>query len=373
MQSKHIFFWIIVPIFALLFSPTIVHAVNPDFSILCQDKGTCKQLGTQNLPIFTEQNIVPGQSFSRTLKVKNDNKLHSCQLHLRLSETADTAENELAEKLLVQVFHDKALLLGTPVAGPASLTIEQLQTETFARYFWSLPPKVSEQFDLTITFDPQAGNKYQGTNAVTDIAIAITCLQEDEFSPISETGVVLPNPNQEIVEVPLEGCKVEISQTQPKLTVTSFDTNRGAVSLSWTPVTDVGEYWLEFGTEENSQQFRHRGITATSYTILDLDLKHDLFFRILPVRDCAKGEYSNTARVSGREGQKIADNKIEKNAQVLGSQERVVEDEQSGAFLTDNVSSVLFVPLLLFTTLLILYWRLFRLKNALRKKNSSRE
>ncbi len=374
MQSKHIFSWIIVPIFALFFSPTIAHAVNPDFSILCQDKGTCKQLGTQNLPIFTEQNIVPGQSFSRTLKVKNDNKLHSCQLHLRLSETEGTAENELAEKLLVQVFHDKALLLGTPVAGPASLTINQLQTETFARYFWSLPPKVSEQFDLTITFDPQAGNKYQGTNAVKDIAIAITCLQEDEFSPISETGVVLPNPNQEIIEVPLEGCEVEISQTQPKLAITNVDAKRGAVSFSWTPVTDVAEYWLEFGTEQNSQQFRHRGITATSYTVLNLDLQYDLSFRVLPVRDCAKGEYSNTAHFSGKEGQKIVENEEENNAQVLGSQERVVDDrEQSGEFLTDNVSRILLVPLLLFTAVLILYWRFFRLRNALRKKNSSRE
>ncbi|MDA1079723.1 MAG: hypothetical protein O2840_03505 [bacterium] len=364
MQSKRILFTLFLFACATLFSSQSVSAANQDLSILCQDNGTCKQLGTQNIPIFSEQNIVPGQSFSRKVTVKNDNKLHSCQLHLRLTETAGAVENMLADKLLVQVFHKSTLLLGTPATGPASLSIGKLQMETFARYFWTLPPKASEEFDLTITFDPQADNQYQGKAAQRDIAVAITCLQDDELSPILETAVVLPNPKKkEVIEIPLEGCKAEISQEKPQLSVSNIDVKRGAVSLSWTPIAGAREYLLEFGTAENSEQFRHRGISATSYTVLDLDMRYDLFFRILAVADCARGQYSNVLQVPGSEGKKTELSPEPLVAQVLGSQERVIEPVSAPVAVSPGYTSeVLLAPLLVVVVLLVLCWLILRRK-----------
>lgn len=364
MQTNRIIFWIAFFFVCLFFTSTPVAATTPDFSIICQNQSICKQLGTQNVPIFSEQNIVPGQSFTRVVQVKNENKLHACQLHLRLTETVGAQENVLADKLLVQVFHNGALLLGSPVVNNTSLNILQLQTETFARYFWSLPPKAIEKFDLAITFDPQADNQYQGTNAQTDIAIAITCLQEDELSPISETAVVLPNPTQEIVEVPLEGCSINISQERPNLVLTRIDENRGLVSFSWSPITGASEYWLEFGSEENSEQFRHRGITATNYTILAVDMQNDLFYRVLPVADCARGQYSNSVEVSGKQDKKPIASELVEEPQVLGSQEREVNDAvQESAGMINQPSSQDFTPLPLVIVLLFFFWMLI-----LRKK-----
>ncbi|NCN06646.1 MAG: hypothetical protein GW946_02270 [Candidatus Pacebacteria bacterium] len=324
MQSR-LFFLSKLFVFLAFFSlQQVVQAVNQDFSILCQQKELCKQIGNDSAPIFSEENIVPGQSFTRTVKVTNDNKLHSCQLHLRLSESNQADENKLAEKLYVQVFRQNNLLLGAPIESGASLTIAQLQAETFARYFWSLPPKVSEVFDLKITFDPQADNQYQGTQVATDIAIAITCLQEAELPPNPELPFVLPKNTELTNETLLTGCTTSVSQTAPQLQVVRTDNERGLVGLSWQPVQGASEYWLEFGTSENSDQFRHKGITTTVYTLLDLDLQHDLFFRILPVADCARGSYSNTASIFGSQVEETVTGvaTLSGQPQVLGSQER---------------------------------------------------
>jgi len=353
--------WKLLLITAILFVVTPIRAANQELSILCKQQETCRQLGAQNIPIFTEKNIVPGQSFSRILRVMNGNKLHSCQLHLRLTET-ETQENMMAEELLVQVFREKQLLLGSPTHGSTALTIKQLQTENFARYFWTTPPKSESVFDLVITLDPKAGNQYQGSTAQTDIAVAITCLQDDEFTTIGETAVVLPNPYLQAEEIVLASCDRRISQDQPQLALTRSNKERGSVAFSWQPVAGASEYWLEFGSEENSEQFRHKGITATQYAVLDLDLQHDLYFRLLPVADCARGSYSNPLQIFGKNGVKPGKSQ-QNDSQVLGAQERVVEkiiseeeNQQSDQNFSDRYLSewqlALFLVILLFFIIL---------------------
>ena len=172
---------------------------------------------------------------------------------------------------------------------------------------------------------------------------------------------MFPNPNQKIVVVPLESCQKEISQEKPILTVANADEKRGAVSLSWTPIAGASEYWLEFGSEENSEQFRHRGITATNYTVLNLDMKNDLFFRVLPIADCAHGQFSHSIQVAGKEGKKAIVSKPSEESQVLGSQDRDAKGvAQEGELFTDYVTDAIFIPLQVFIVLLSLFWLLFR-------------
>jgi len=366
MQVKQFFFWKLLFFACLFIGSKPVSATSSDLSILCQQQATCKQLGAQQVPIFTVENIVPGESFDRVIEVKNDNKLHSCQLHLRLTETSGIPENALSEQLVVQVFHGKQIVLGTPSSGTTSLSIYQLQTEMFARYFYSLPPKTAADFGLVITFNPKADNKYQGTSAKTDITVAITCLQDDELSPIQETAITLPDPSVQATEVTLEpGCTTHISAEVPQLQLTRTETERGLVVLAWQPITGATEYWLDFGTEENSEQFRHRGIAATHYTVLDLDMTNDLFFRVQPVADCARGQYSNAVRIAGRQGKKVAVSTAPNQAQVLGSQEREITVTPDKSLPKQGSDQLLPQPnlvqyLTVITALMFFIWLLLR-------------
>ncbi len=131
-------------------------------------------------PIIVEDNILPGDSFTRTLTVKN---LTVVGQDIALSLDIDTAQglwffpDALIEKQLsvrVQRVSD-GVFLNLP-GGGTTKTLFELSGTVIA--LGTLAPSSQEQYIFSVMFDINADNSYQRTKVVFDLSLGIDVIGE---------------------------------------------------------------------------------------------------------------------------------------------------------------------------------------------------
>lgn len=346
--------WLLLVIIILVF-PSQTRALESDWRIHCTSDNRCKNIGQVDA-IFTESNIVPGQAFTRTLTIDNQQKLHTCQLYLRLQNSSSVSERGLDPVLLVTATTSDSTFI-------SKIPLATLETEAMPRYVGSLGPLTEKDYNITILFDPNSGNEYQGLASVFDISATVSCVTDDELPVAFEEHVDLPiyNPHTELVLD--QGCVAKTPTKAPELKVDNFSDKRGTVTFSWKNVANTDEYVLEFGPEPGSSSFKHRGIQKAPYTVSGLVFPGEYYFRVIPFNDCAKGSDSNEVRVgsvpSGLEPE--AAEQEGNRSKILGAQEKLVEEDPATEFVISekvNWWPLIFIGLgLLLISSLFFYWR----------------
>lgn len=169
-----------------LLHPNRVSADVGDFTVTWEGIGP----GTSVGPIFDVEDIVPGDSQSKTISVKN-NATSSLPVGIRGLEGD---ESILDEALLIEITENSNSLYGTG----GSKTLEDFFNESQTLDgidLGMLNPNQTKTYSVQITFDSQAGNEYQNQNLVfnlivgINIEIPLACeeMDIDVFNPIYGT------------------------------------------------------------------------------------------------------------------------------------------------------------------------------------------
>ena len=351
--------WLLLIILILIIPPKAM-ALESDWRIQCTSDSRCKNIGQVDA-IFSESNIVPGQAFTRTLTIDNRQKLHTCQLYLRLQNSSDISDRGLDPVLLVTAVTSGSTFI-------SEIPLATLETEAMPRYVGSLNPLTEKDYNITILFDPTAGNEYQAQSSVFDISATVSCVTDDELPVAFEEHVDLPiyTPQEEFVLD--QGCVAKAPTKTPELKLDNFSEQRGTVTFTWKNIANADEYVLEFGTESGSSVFKHRGIQKSPYAVSGLVFPGEYYFRVTPFNDCAKGPESNEVIVRSIEGS-VAPETLEQEqnrSKILGAQEKIVEDDQVSEFRIEKKPGwgITVAGLILF-----LVFFLFRLWHKFRRKN----
>ncbi|PIY80491.1 MAG: hypothetical protein COY80_02630, partial [Candidatus Pacebacteria bacterium CG_4_10_14_0_8_um_filter_42_14] len=251
----------------------------------------------------------------------------------------------------------------------SKIPLATLETEAMPRYVGSLGPITEQDYDITVLFDPKAGNEYQGQTSVFDISATVSCVTDDELPVAFEEHVDLPMYNPQTELILDQGCVAKTPTKAPVLKIDSFSEERGVATFRWENVPNATEYELEFGTESGSSSFRHRGIKKSPYTVSGLTFPGEYFFRVTPFNDCAKGTESNEVRVSSNlVGAVPETSEQEQNrSKILGAQEKNVDQDLDSEFHIDgrvNWGTAWLAGICFFLTFLFFFiWRKKRRKD----------
>jgi len=138
-------------------------------------------------PIFVVNNILPGESESRTVLVKNDATV-ARSVGVRGVKTSETGS--LATVLDFVISEGGTDLYGGTVAtGPK--TLEQFFTESAGIngiFLSNLSPGPGTNYTFKVTFDPNAGNEFQNKQVIFDLIIGIIIEVPPECSGITFSG-----------------------------------------------------------------------------------------------------------------------------------------------------------------------------------------
>ena len=160
--------------------PSTVKAVgdlNVDWGVGVPEEG----------PIFVVNNILPGDGESRTVSVKNDGGVVR-PVGVRGVKTSETGSLATVLDLVISE-GGTPLYGGTSPTGPK--TLEEFFTESAGIngiFLSNLNPSASTNYTFKVTFDPAAGNPFQGKEIIFDLVIGITVEVPAECSGIDFSG-----------------------------------------------------------------------------------------------------------------------------------------------------------------------------------------
>ena len=145
--------------------PSALAQQNSELSIKCEDEDCT--LSPPNAPLFAEDNLVPGETRTGIIHLKNAQEKAGCQIGLSAKRTSPLIQPDLAEQLILSL----------------SRASEQLFTARYAALFAAQQPVTltvvdpETTFDLVwqARFDPSTSNQYQNTSFSYDFQLTFTC------------------------------------------------------------------------------------------------------------------------------------------------------------------------------------------------------
>lgn len=166
-------FILIAPIALLTLWAAPAWAVDPDLIDVVEITDT-------HNPIIVHENILPGDTFSDTMTVKN---LTSVAQDIGLLLDIDLSQGivsvptfELEERLRVRIQKSSDLSFVTLPGGGIEKTLQELDDTTIP--LGTLPGNTTEVYKVLVSFDLNAGNQYQKTKVYFNLSLGIEILGE---------------------------------------------------------------------------------------------------------------------------------------------------------------------------------------------------
>ena len=134
-------------------------------------------------PIFNVPNFMPGDSETRTVIISNGSSSNR-QLGLRAIPTLDLGS--LSTQINIVINEN-----GSPIFSAPLSDLFLASTDPNFIQFDILPPSTSATYEFIATFNPSAGDEYQGTSVVFDIVIGLAFDLPRQCEAIPFTGKVV--------------------------------------------------------------------------------------------------------------------------------------------------------------------------------------
>ena len=275
-------------IFITLGAAPAVFAANSNstVTIICKNKNDCDITGKSG-PLFTAENIVPGQSIDRLVNVHNQRKTDVCELGVKALENSSTPQ-KIQDQLSLRIFETSAQSNSQSNLPKALLPLTQLLTTTTPLYIDTINPNSNRSYTWQIYFNSSADNSYQGSAVDFDLDLTFTC----DATTREPTPTPVPTPSP--TTAPPTTCTTKPPTQAPTLNIEQ-DKNPTKVKLSWNKIPDATGYKLSFATTDAGLRYDNIVIgngNTTQYTVTTLDPKRDYFFSLKAVKDCADGPSS---------------------------------------------------------------------------------
>lgn len=269
--------------------PSPLHASTPvDWDIICATP-ECTVERAPPGPLFSITNVLPGQKFTKTIRIENAFKKDTCYLHVQVANT-----NPATQSLFPY------LRLSLSQAGGLSTTgLLPEFTKAGGMLFDTLPNKKTHDYLVTVELPSATVNNAQGATAKFDINLTIQCLSGPLPTPVpsptpTPTPSPLPTPSPAATPSPTPTpCSAQPPEKAPELRIDKLDPLAGTIALSWTKSPHTTEYWVEFATTDQFNQYRHQGIIARNYLLHEVNFPASYYIRVIPLNDCAIGPTSN--------------------------------------------------------------------------------
>ena len=237
-----------------------------DHSIVCNSLG-CSGPGTA---LFSETNITPGNSVTKSLEVKNE-RSENLTIELKAEKKSGTDEDFIKK---VDVSVDEVA-----GANKFSGTMETFLDNATSIPLGTLSASSVKEYEITLGLQ-DVDNFYQGKGANFNIAIDMT----GEPDQVAGTSVSGP--------VSAPGCGAASPSSAPTLLATPQSDN--TMLLTWSSVSPVTHYMIQFGYSSGNYIFGATNVGDTTvYTVTELSGATTYFFQVAGVNDCAPGPWSN--------------------------------------------------------------------------------
>ncbi|MFZ5376112.1 MAG: fibronectin type III domain-containing protein [Patescibacteria group bacterium] len=292
-----------------------------DLTVTCANNGPCS-ISPADTPLFNESGMMPGDNFTQTLTITNNDSDETCNLLLNATDTTPESSVNLAERMFAAIYSGNTDYFGTQISGVATSDRSyQDLYDTDNISLGSLAPNSTRVFTWNANFDILAGNEFQRSRTVFDFAVRITCdgpsNPGNPGNPGNPPGGNPGSTNTDPAKPPV--CEAEVPTSAPSLSVAGAGPN--AVTLNWTSVSPVTHYALVFTRISDGASYGSTNIgNTTSYTVTQLSAGQAYSFQIFGVNDCAPGPRSNSAEIPITSGQVLAPDvrPVGQGGQVLG-------------------------------------------------------
>ena len=121
-------------------------------------------------PLFNELNWAPGESATNTITITNDNTNNQ---KVGFQINGSYTPGLLANIIILTVKDNPGGTIRYENTLAALHTAGELELDT-------LPPSTQKKYDFIATFNPSAGNEYQGLSEVFDMTIGFIATREDD-------------------------------------------------------------------------------------------------------------------------------------------------------------------------------------------------
>jgi hypothetical protein len=159
----------------------IINAQAADLALRCRDDGSGCSSDPDNVPLFNETNVVPGQAISKTFSARNE-KSGVCDL--KLFVTSETANSDFSKNMYTSITSERGDEFGVSVGGVATSAKNFSDVVSASPIdLGSIDPYNSKNFSWNIKFNAGATNALQGAKTNFDIGLNFQC---DEPSGNSE-------------------------------------------------------------------------------------------------------------------------------------------------------------------------------------------
>lgn len=311
-----------IAITAFLVNFTGVQA-GTNLTATCSDNGPCV-IAPAATPLFNESGVYPGETRTQSLTVVNNDLNESCALQLSVTDRTTGQAVNLAPRMFAGIVSGSTSYFGSVSSGQAQpgTTYQDLFTAGTVS-LGSLAPSSAQTFNWYASFDPTAGNEYQGVQTVFDLGLNLTCGTPPTPSPSPTSGGGGGSGSNGggggsgTVSTPV--CTEPAPSAVQNLRITNAGTN--TVTLAWNPATPVTNYALVFTRVSDGAQYGSTNIgNVTSYTVNNLSGGDSYSFEVFGVNNCAPGGRSNVVTTGTIAGAFIDARPIGGDGTVLGAQ-----------------------------------------------------
>jgi hypothetical protein len=314
---------------ALLAGFSVPAMAGTDLVVSCDGQDSCT-VSPVATPLFDETTtnnalIAPGDTRSQVLSVTNDHLVDTCNVQMEIIDQSDSGQ---PVNLATRIF----TVIDDGVGETFNGTLQQL-FDTGSLDFGTVLPDSTHVFTWTATFDPDAGNDYQGVSTVFDFEIDFSCVSPPTPPPsFTSSSTTTSGGGTSPASPPV--CSDAAPVGAPAgLTATASGPNQ--VTLNWAAVPDpVTHYALVFTRGDGAAYGSNNIGKTTSYVINNLDPNASYTFEIFAVNGCAPGPRSS-ATTTSIGGGPVTGGPIGGDDQVLGvdddTQQEVLGESAQGA------------------------------------------
>lgn len=262
-----------------LFSSNLVFAA--DLEVSC-NSSSCSS-NPSNGSIFNETNILPTNTFARTLKAANTSA-DALNFAIEVVNPYKTNTSpSLANVISITITETES---ASVVYGPK--TINQWQTDGFI-VLSNIPAGQERNYLFNATF-ANVGNEYQSKELIFDINLGFDALPQNYSNGGEVNGSSDGGDGRQV-------CNSSSPLTAPSLTAIQGSAN--TVLLSWSAVTPATHYMIQYGVNSGEYIYGASNVgNVTSFVVSGLSAGQTYYFRVAGINDCMPGPWSNEANTS---------------------------------------------------------------------------
>lgn len=187
-KNKPALLVVFIVFFFSLLSLTVYagNAEAANLSIRCRDDGSACSSDPDNVPLFNETNVVPGQAISKTFDARNE---RSGICDLKLSVTSGSANSDFSKNMFTSISSGAGDEYGVSLNGKA--TSAKSFSDMVANSpldLGSIDPNNTKSFSWNVKLSENASNLLQGAKMNFDVDFNFQCDTPSEGSSGSNGG-----------------------------------------------------------------------------------------------------------------------------------------------------------------------------------------